>query len=181
MRKILMMFSLILFAFLIQACDYDMTFVFELNKGLDTVEIHTQHIDALATSKVGRQMLDVVVIFNDVDISSLGIYTIVYETTYQEKTYRLTRYVTVIDETAPIIELNFGVDTVFLNETWIDASITAFDNSLGEVYIRVEGEVDTSKIGQYEVVYIATDESGNESSMTRYVHVVLRENNDEMS
>jgi hypothetical protein len=181
MRKI-HIFSLILFfALVLQACDYDMTFVFELNPGIDTIEIHTEHIDALATSKVGRSLLDVVVILNEVDTSKLGIYAIIYETTYLDKTYQIIRYVTVIDETAPVIILNPGIDTVFLNETWIDASVTVFDNSLGEVYLTVEGEVDPSREGQYEIVYTATDESGNQASMIRYVNVVLRENVNESS
>jgi hypothetical protein len=175
MRKtvlIVLMFTASLF---FQACGFDTTFVFELNPGVDTVEIHTLHIDTEATARAGRRILDVKVVSNSVDTSKIGVYEIVYETTYLEETYTLSRFVTVVDETPPVITLNPGIDTIFINETWVDASVTVFDNSLGEVFLEVLGEVDITKVGVYEVHYIARDESGNTASIVRFVNVIHRE------
>src|SRR5699024_12191263 len=51
---------------------------------------------------------------------------------------------------------------------------TAEDDVDGDVSdaIEVSGDVDTSTVGAYEVVYTVSDESGNEATETRTVNVV---------
>ena len=83
----------------------------------------------------------------------------------------MTRYVIVTDQTAPVIELNIGVDTVKLNDAWTDGGVTTIDNSGESILAVVSGSVDTSTTGTYQIDYTATDSSGNTSSIIRYVTV----------
>ncbi|MBU1141506.1 MAG: DUF5011 domain-containing protein, partial [Firmicutes bacterium] len=113
-----------------------------------------------------------VVIENDVDTSLVGIYTIIYQITYLEYEKTITRIVTVIDETPPNINLNPGVDTIVVGQAWIDAGVTAIDNSNLEVIITVTSYVIIEQPGEYQVIYQATDESGNSATIIRYVNII---------
>ena len=97
----------------------------------------------------------------------------------------------VVDRTAPDIKLN-GLDTVYvkLNDEYNDEDVTITDNSGLEitptyvVYYSETGEddtfttvgnsledIDTSKEGQYNVWYTATDAAGNVSQVRRIIIV----------
>ena len=97
----------------------------------------------------------------------------------------------VVDRTAPDIKLN-GLDTVYvkLNDEYNDEDVTITDNSGLEitptyvVYYSETGEdgtfttagdslddIDTSKEGQYNVYYTATDAAGNVSQVRRIIIV----------
>ena len=51
--------------------------------------------------------------------------------------------------------------------------ISAYDKEDGDLThkIKVDGQVDTSKVGKYEVKYIVTDSDGAEKSSTKYIEV----------
>ena len=51
--------------------------------------------------------------------------------------------------------------------------ISAYDKEDGDLThkIKVDGQVDTSKAGKYEVKYIVTDSDGAEQTSTRYIEV----------
>lgn len=142
-----------------------------LGVGQDTVEINTEWLDAGATLKVENKSYNAEV-DEEVDTTTIGLYKIEYHYKYKGKEYKMTRYVQVVDQTKPEIQLNPGIDTIKVGEEWTDARATVTDNSLEELQIIITGEVDTNKIGTYEIVYKATDSSGNTSLVTRYVHVV---------
>lgn len=143
-----------------------------LNPGIDTVEVNTEFIDAGAKARVGVQDIEIKVIESNVNINKLGSYKIIYEATYNNKTYAITRIVDVIDETPPTVTLKPGIDTVKIDYEWIDAGIEASDNSLEEITIEVKGFVDSKTVGEYEIIYIATDSSNNKTSISRFVSVV---------
>lgn len=143
-----------------------------LNPGIDTVEINTIFSDAGAKARVGIQKIDTEVIKNEVDLSQIGSYHIVYEAKYNDKSYYITRIVNVIDETPPVISLNPGIDTIKINKEWIDAGVTVYDNSLKNCQAKTLGIVDTTTEGEYEIIYIATDPSGNETRISRFVSVI---------
>ena len=73
-----------------------------------------------------------------------------------------------LDDTAPVISVTSGTDTVELGATWTDAGATAD----GGETVTTSGSVDTSTVGTYTITYSATDASGNTSSETRTVTVV---------
>lgn len=158
--------------FLVGCVDVSLDYLkFELNPGVDTIEINETYVDAFATASYGLKSLEVTVIKNNVDTSKLGVYEIIYQTTHRDLVQTLKRVVRVVDELPPVITLNPGIDTIVLGDTWIDAGVQATDNSLGEVIINVSGTV-LSEVGAYQIVYQAIDPSGNVSELTRVVYVI---------
>ena len=69
----------------------------------------------------------------------------------------------VIDDEAPTLE---GVEDIIIyvnTEINLLNNIKSSDNSHDEVDIKVNGEYDVSKVGEYSLSYVATDKSGNET------------------
>jgi hypothetical protein len=143
---------------------------FSLRSGSDTVEINTLWTDAQAYLSIEMEEIEVIGT-HQIDTSVIGTYLVNYSIVHEEITYTLTRMVIVVDQTPPRLTLNPGIDTIKLGETWIDGHVTATDNSLGEISIVVVSNVNTNQVGQYQVVYTATDLSGNTSHIVRIVTV----------
>jgi hypothetical protein len=171
MKKILVIIPIILIILTLSACNSKEEMYLVLLEGQDTVEINSTWEDAGAKFYVGNTEFQAVT-DDFVDTSRLGLQEIKYHNNYDGKKYEITRYVMVVDQMAPVITLNLGVDTLKQGETWVDAGATVVDNSLEELTIVVTGTVDTSTVGTYEITYTATDSSGNTSSIIRYVDVL---------
>ncbi|MEI8203859.1 MAG: DUF5011 domain-containing protein [Bacteroidota bacterium] len=80
-----------------------------------------------------------------------------------------------IDTTRPTLSL-FGasnIDIVLNSANFIDPGCTAFDNIDGDITpsIIITGSVNTNLAGIYVLSYSATDSSGNQNSVQRYVRV----------
>ncbi len=172
MKRHLIVCLTVLGLFLLSGCIDANTLTISLNPGLDTVDINGEFEDAGATARIGRLSIQVVIIEDTVDLTTLGTYRITYQASYQDQVVTITRIITVIDETPPVLTLNPGIDTIETGSTWEDAGVTATDNSNGTIIVVVTGEVDTTTPGEYAIVYTATDESGNSATITRYVHVI---------
>ena len=83
----------------------------------------------------------------------------------------------VIDNTPPIITLKGGQEiTHNQDEAFTDPGATATDNIDGDISqkIVVQGEVNTQRVGKYELNYHATDSSGNKASPVLRVVEVIR-------
>jgi hypothetical protein len=145
-----------------------------LIEGQDTVEINHPWIDSGAELVV-NDIASAMETDDVVDTSTLGLYQVIYYAGYQNQRYEITRYVMVVDQTAPVMTLNMGIDTIVLGETWIDAGVTVIDNSGEAITATVSGIVDTSTPGTYLITYEATDSSGNSSTLIRYVTVIDQE------
>ncbi|MFA6228350.1 MAG: immunoglobulin-like domain-containing protein [Patescibacteria group bacterium] len=78
------------------------------------------------------------------------------------------------DTTPPVITLN-GASTIYLSVggSWVDPGATATDNVDGNLTskINVTGTVNTAIAGTYHLTYTASDNSGNQASVTRTVIV----------
>lgn len=78
------------------------------------------------------------------------------------------------DNEKPNIKLN-GNDTIylFLNNEYIEKGYTVVDNCDGDItnYVNIKSNLNTSKIGNYEIEYSVTDHSGNKTSTKRNVVV----------
>jgi|LGVE01.1.fsa_nt_gb hypothetical protein len=145
--------------------------IFALHDGQDTVEINTEWIDAGAVLSVDTLSHDVTT-DEIVDTTVIGLYMVEYTYEYLEISYSLTRYVNVVDQINPVITLNLGIDTITLDNTWTDAGATVIDNSGEVLTLTVSGTVDTTTTGTYEIIYSATDSSGNVASIVRYINVI---------
>jgi len=143
-----------------------------LNPGIDTIEIGDEFIDAGAHANYVYRTLEPIILSSDVNPNEIGVYTIVYQISYLDYTKTITRIVTVVDETPPILALNPGVDTIIKGQEWVDSGVDVQDNSNQNVSIEVLGEVNINTPGEYMMTYVATDENGNTSSVIRYVTVL---------
>jgi len=81
------------------------------------------------------------------------------------------------DIVRPVITLKNGyVINVVEGTTYKEEGYQAIDNCDKDITskVKVEGEVDTNKLGTYEVVYKVEDESHNEARVVRKVNVVKK-------
>lgn len=142
-----------------------------IRPGVDNININEEWIDAGAALTVGELYIEMDRVTNP-DTSTLGLYEVKYTATYDEEEYEIIRYVRVYDQIDPILELNPGVDTINLGETWVDAGATALDNSNEILTCIPSGTVNNLSAGVYEITYTATDTSGNTGTIIRYVTVL---------
>lgn len=145
---------------------------FELNPGVDTVEVNSTFHDAGVRASYYGLPIQVEIIENTIDMTTVGQYQITYQIDYRGIIMSLSRVVFVVDETAPTGVLNPGVDTVLVGGTWTDASITTSDNSGDEVTLITTGFVNTNFAGNYMITYTLTDPFGNQSIYYRWVYVI---------
>lgn len=171
MKRKLFLLTMLPFILIINACTTVPDSPLEIISGQDTVEINTEFVDqgALYIGETGN-----IVIYSEdsIDVTALGTYELRYEYSDLEITYSAKRYVIVVDQTAPMITLNLGVDTIKVGETWTDQGASAIDNSLESITVVASGSVNTNVVGTYEIVYTAMDSSGNTITMIRFVTVI---------
>ena len=105
---------------------------------------------------------------DSVDASSVGSYTVTYNVTDASGNVasQVTRTVTVVDTTAPVLTMIAGTDTVERGGAWTDAGATTTEGT-----ITTSGTVDTDVVGTYTITYSATDASDLTTTATRTVTV----------
>lgn len=82
---------------------------------------------------------------------------------------------TLADTVPPVISLTGGNQSIVQGSTWVEPGYEAIDNADGDISVtgvEVIGTVDTSVLGQQQILYRATDASGNVAESTRTVTVV---------
>lgn len=147
---------------------YKRTFIpnsIQLGQGIDTITLGDKWVDG------GLSELDdylYVVVNKDIDINRPGHYTILYDIyNLDQLLTTIKRIVTVIDESPPIkIELNPGISTILVGETYIEAGI-----SFNQGTLEIISNVNTRVAGTYKVLYqVRVGDITYE--ITRYVHVI---------
>ena len=106
-----------------------------------------------------------------VDTTKSGTYKLRY--TYKKQ--KVTRTVEVLDNKQIVMNLNGSAHTyVKQNQKYIESGCHAIDKTEGNLTdkVKIEGNVDTSKPGKYEVVYKVKNKQGVECSRKRIVQVV---------
>lgn len=173
MKKIFFLFITILLLTL-SSCivQSEEKLIIELNPGVDTIEVGDIFIDAGVHSNYAYKTLYPTVLSSDVDNSTVGVYSIIYEISYLDYYKTVTRIVTVIDETPPSIALNPGLDTIIKGQEWVDAGVTVDDNTNHDVTLTITGSVNINQVGEYLITYQAIDENGNIATIFRYVTVI---------
>jgi len=158
-----------------------------LGEGSITHEVGTDYEDQGASAQDTEPNPDAFVIvtpigLSDLDVSTLGTYTIIYTAEDSEGNLAIpvVRTVTVVDTQAPVIEL--GSDTASLThpvgEIYADPLPPATDNHDASVTVQRAGlsNLNVDLIGTYTLTYTATDSSGNQAiPKTRTIRVVDEE------
>ena len=140
----------------------------------DTLEVEVGQEYSLITAKAtsfNRDITDKIKIINNVDINTLGTYTIDYKAygLITHKTKKVT--VTVVDKTAPTIKLQ-GSYYQPVNTEYQELGYIVSDNydASEDITVEISSDVDFNFTeGEYEVEYKAIDQSGNVSYAYRTV------------
>ncbi|MED5454435.1 MAG: DUF5011 domain-containing protein, partial [Verrucomicrobiota bacterium] len=136
-------------------------------------ELGTTYTDAGATANGG----ETVTTSGTVNVNTAGTYTLTYSATDAagNAATTVTRTVTVSDTIAPVITLaGEAVVTIEVGSNYEEQGATAKDSADGDLtsQIKVTGEVDVNKAGEYQLKYNVVDASGNKSlELTRRVIV----------
>ena len=114
-----------------------------------------------------------VVIVGSVETAIVGTYTITYSA--EDKAGNkasITRTITVIDVTPPLITLN-GESSITLeqNAVYNELGAISFDAVDGNVSVSIIGNIDTSVVGTYVITYTTQDSAGNEANVTRTITI----------
>lgn len=90
----------------------------------------------------------------------------------------ITRTVLVEDRIAPSLVLNGSSHIeITKGDVYKEMGVTAIDNVDGNISdkVKISGEVDTTKVGEYQLVYEIEDSSNNKSEITRTIEVKEKE------
>ena len=114
-----------------------------------------------------------VVISGALDATAPGIYTLSYTATDAAgNAASLTRIITVLDTTAPVITLE-GENPYTQNDdtAYIEPGYSAKDNSGEAISVIVSGAVTANTPGSYTLTYTASDSASNTSTVMRTINV----------
>lgn len=176
LRKFIISLMMVTIIFISVIFIFKMNVVFKLkgdNKlylSLNETYIEYGYIASIFNYDISKK----VKIFNNLNTSIVGNYNINYSLKFLWHKYLLRREINVVDNTPPSIELN-GDDEIkiYVGDTFIDEGAVAIDNYDKDITdnIIIESNLDTTKEGEYSIVYSAKDSSGNENKVTRKVIV----------
>ena len=167
-----MKFKLLLFLslFLLLGCvNTPKELEFKLNPGVDTINLYDEYTDPGAVAIYDQEELVVTVIENTVNTDEVGRYHIIYEVIHDDKSYTLKRTVDVVLSEVTL-SLNSGIDTIRLNESWVDSGITV--NTTLDFTVEVMSEVNAMEVGFYTVTYHVFLSDGRVYSIVRMVNVI---------
>ena len=171
-RKEVVIVSFILLFIVIILLTLNLIFSSSLKiKGDKTVNINygEEYKDSGATFEVlGKDLSKNIKIDNNVDISKIGSYKVVYKVKYLFLNFKEERTVNVIDTVAPIIKLKGkNTATICPNTTYQDEGYEASDDYDGDITDKVKREINEDGNVTYEV----SDSSGNKEKVIRQIIV----------
>ena len=115
------------------------------------------------------------IIENNINSSKVGTYTIVINVKYLFFNVNKTFDINVIDNTKPIITLNGNTEVkVCPNTDYNEEGYTSYDKCDGDITnsVVVTSNLDTNKLGTYNIKYESIDTSGNKAEVSRTIHVI---------
>ena len=139
-----------------------------------TVEFEDIYADEGATAIDNLDGNVLVAVVGEVDTSSIGSYNLTFTATDDSgNSSSVIRTINVVDTIAPVTTLIGDSEVIVeFGEVYVDPGATALDSVDGALSVVSDQVVDTSINGVYELVYTATDNSGNSSSVKRTVTVL---------
>ncbi len=165
----------------IQRANKNIEFVLIGEKDIE-LEVGNQYIDQGAIAKLNnKDVSDKIKVSSNLDINKIGNYKIEYQikNVFLHINKTITRNIDVKDTTAPKLTINNKKEkTVYIGDKYKIPTCTAIDNYDGDISsnVKIESNVDTSKIGNYKVNYSIVDTSGNKSEEKIIVKVKKKKN-----
>ena len=130
--------------------------------------------DFHATFK-GKNVTDKVQVTNNIYNTKIGKYQITFTYLSGKREYTVTKKITIKDNEQPQIELLGRPDMVIKKgEKYVEPGYHATDNYDGEITkkVKIEGMVDSTKEGVYNLKYSVSDSSKNKKTVERVVKVI---------
>ena len=141
-----------------------------------TVNTEYQELGFSALDNVDLDVTDKVSIENNIDNTKLGEYNIIYRVEDTSgNIFEKTRMIKVIDNIAPIIKLKGSKKvTIKLNQNYDDEGYIATDNYDLDLTdkVKVERNIDNTKVGTYNIKYSVSDNSNNYTEEYRTIEVI---------
>ena len=112
---------------------------------------------------------------NNINYNKIGNYEIVYKIKYKKQAKEITRKINIVDKENPVIELNGNSEiTIYKGSKYNEQGVKITDNYDENLTdkVEIENNIDTSKIGDYEITYKVKDSSGNEAITKRKIKVI---------
>ncbi len=128
----------------------------------------------------GDCTLDIVIDASELDVNTVGIYSIYYDVTDTQtnEAIQVVRTVRVVDTESPVVTLT-GSSTIYLNvhvDSYTEYGATCSDNYYTGLSVSIDySAVDTSVVNTYTVAYNCIDGSTN-SATTVYRTVIVEDN-----
>ena len=150
---------------------------FSLNGEKDnTVLVYSEYKDeGIKAYLFNEDISNRVKITSNLDTNKIGTYYINFNLRFLNTYFKLKREIKVIDNIEPVITLNGESEiNLYLGNEYMDKGAVAIDNYDGDITsnIIVNSNVDTNKVGNYEVKCTINDSSNNSSSVIRKVNVL---------
>ncbi len=111
---------------------------------------------------------------SNVNINKIGTYEINYKLNFLNYSKTLKRTVTIKDDIIPVINIKCNTrQYLTVNDKFEECDVNANDNYDKDLTdkIIVENNLDTSKVGDYEIKYTVSDSSNNKTSSSIKVFV----------
>lgn len=187
-RKIILIFTIILFLISISAIinycltkDSNLKPSIKLNGEEEIIlNLGEEYRELGAISYLKKKDIsDTIEIEGNVNTNKIGIYELTYTSLNKKNNQKaeIKRKVNVVDTISPNITLKGKEEvSLYLNQKYEEPGYEVSDNydeSLDEK-VTISGEVDTTKVGTYELTYIVADSSNNTSIAKRKIIIKER-------
>ena len=144
-----------------------------------SIGINQEYEEKGAHAYIFNREVDGVIIRGKFDNTKVGIYEIqyIYNPKFLRNMVVKERTICVTDSDAPTIILDGDeVVSIYVGSKFKEPGFKANDSYDGDLTdkVIVNGTVDVTKVGTYEIVYEVTDSSGNLYSTKRTVKVIAR-------
>lgn len=128
-----------------------------------------------------KSINDKVKVSSNLNSNVVGDYKIQYQLKINSLRFLKTLYrqVKVVDTTKPELKIDSDKEiTIYVGDKYIEPTYSAVDNYDGDITesVKVKSNVDSKKVGTYEINYSVSDSSGNETSDKVLVHVKGKKN-----
>lgn len=142
--------------------------------GKDEVELNVfdEFKSEMKATSLFRDVTNELVIENKPDMSKIGDYKVTYSYIFLGLKKKKDVTIHVVDKEFPNITLK-GEEKVeiYMNDKYEEPGYDVTDNYDKEVKVVIEGEIDSTKVGNYFLVYKAIDSSNNKTEVVRKVTV----------
>lgn len=138
------------------------------------VDYGSEYQDDFKAMFKDEDVTDDIKVKHNIDTKKLGKYEITFTYKKGKNEYKIIKNIEVKDISKPVITLTKGEEiTVVIDGKYKEPGYEVTDNYDTDLKdkVKISGEVDTSKEGNYEIKYTVKDSSKNEASVTRTVIV----------